>query len=701
MNLPVSLIQSSFNSVEYLQLGVDLALKSGIVLLIAASLALCLRKSSAATRHLVWSLAVAGILAIPVLMISLPAWRAPLLPSPWTSAPTQTSATEILTDDSNLTSDNVDLLAMSPKEPLAPIAGLNGSEREDVSPPSPQATGARNSTINWGVAALAIWLAGTLVVLIRILSGVLRVRGLMKYGAYIIDYPWGSLVKRLTGQLRLSEHVALVKSEDVTVPMTWGVWSPVVLLPDDADEWSGEWRRIVLLHELAHIKRRDCLTQLLAQMACALYWFNPLVWFAARRLRVERELACDDCVLKIGTKASDYAGYLVEIARGSSFTGIGSQVAVGMACSQLETRVRAILDPALHRSGLSRRMAWSLAISMACLVTALATLQPWASAAASTETPAPEPVPTIEPIQPDISVAVPVSQVQAGEPGRQTDQTREKHAATEAQHASDPAALLAQSSEPASTPAPAPEPAPQDRDDKKPKATTSLTPEAIIQMKMHGITPEYVAALHRLGFDELSTRDLIQLGLHGVTESFIKEALNAANEKLSVDELVQLRISGITRDYIEEMKKAGYDLPLKSLSKMRMFGVTPSFVQTMRSLGYGGLTPEQLTALKMHGVSEAYVKALRDAGYDKLSVDQLARMSLHGVTSAYVKEMRDAGFDKLSADELIRMRMFGVTGEYVRKMRAAGFKNITSGQLIDLKIKGIDKILLKEKKEAK
>ncbi len=79
--------------------------------------------------------------------------------------------------------------------------------------------------------------------------------------------------------------------------MTCGAWHPVLLLPDAAENWPLERRRVVLLHELAHIKRLDWLTQTLAYIAGSLHWFNPLVWLAARRMRVEREQACDDLVL--------------------------------------------------------------------------------------------------------------------------------------------------------------------------------------------------------------------------------------------------------------------------------------------------------------------------------------------------------------------------------------------------------------------
>jgi len=124
-------------------------------------------------------------------------------------------------------------------------------------------------------------------------------------------------------------------------------------LPRGASEWSAERLRVVLMHELAHIKRGDCFTQTLARIICAAYWFNPLVWIAARSLRVEQERACDDFVLATGTKASAYANHLSGIARSTQPARMSPLAAATLAMarpSQFEQRLTAILDPTLQRS---------------------------------------------------------------------------------------------------------------------------------------------------------------------------------------------------------------------------------------------------------------------------------------------------------------------------------------------------------------
>src|SRR5690606_6299228 len=126
----------------------------------------------------------------------------------------------------------------------------------------------------------------------------------------------------------------------------------------------------------------DPLTHLLAQAACAIHWMNPLAWLAARRLRIERERACDDLVLAYGTSGPDYADQLLTIAR-TMRTGRLSAATAGASLamarrSQLEGRLMSILDPTVPRTGVSRtRVALATAVAAAAILP-LASMQTWA-----------------------------------------------------------------------------------------------------------------------------------------------------------------------------------------------------------------------------------------------------------------------------------------------------------------------------------
>jgi beta-lactamase regulating signal transducer with metallopeptidase domain len=201
----------------------------------------------------------------------------------------------------------------------------------------------------------ATWLVVALAILAIPLAGRLALQRLARGARPIDEGPWADLLRDLAGRLGLARRVTLLRSPHALMPMTWGWLRPVVLLPDDAGAWPPARRRDVLLHELAHIRRLDCLTQALAQLACALYWFHPLAWVAAHRMRVERERACDDVVLLAGARASDYAGHLLELARALRARRRHSLAALAMARpSQLEGRLLAILDSRCPRRGVTR-----------------------------------------------------------------------------------------------------------------------------------------------------------------------------------------------------------------------------------------------------------------------------------------------------------------------------------------------------------
>ena len=190
---------------------------------------------------------------------------------------------------------------------------------------------------------------------LRYMLGSLLVRRIGRQATRVEDKGWLSLLGSTACLLAIRQPVALRKSPRRTIPMTWGILRPVILLPITADVWPTERRQVVLAHELAHVKRRDCLAQLIAQLARGLYWFNPLVWLAWRRLLNESERACDDLVLAQGSKASEYAEHLLSVASGIEADAFLSSAAIAMARpSQLQDRLLAILDEKRNRRRLTR-----------------------------------------------------------------------------------------------------------------------------------------------------------------------------------------------------------------------------------------------------------------------------------------------------------------------------------------------------------
>ena len=402
-----------------LRLLLDLTLKGVVVLATAGLLAALLRRASAAVRHWIWFVAMGSLLCLPVLTLMLPSWHVSLFPLPsfaQTVPPSQPFSSPALAPSpvalpapasppAPVARPRASLPSLAPSPPSAPGPPKAEAPSPVVRPDMPvrireetvlatpsEEAGAgvfsrvASSVWNvggraWAVWALVVWALGAMLVPVRLLAGSFFLRRVARRAEPGADAGWRSLVDEIAGRLGVDRPVRIVRSRHTTMPMTWGITRPVILLPAGADEWSEERRWCVLLHEMAHIKRWDCLTQSLAQIACAAQWFNPLVWAAARRLRIEREKACDDLVLRFGARPSRYAMHLLEAARAFRAPRLLPVGAVSMARpSQLESRVRAILDTSLRRRDVGPRAAWGTLVLALLVMMPLAAFTPWAIA---------------------------------------------------------------------------------------------------------------------------------------------------------------------------------------------------------------------------------------------------------------------------------------------------------------------------------
>jgi beta-lactamase regulating signal transducer with metallopeptidase domain len=227
-------------------------------------------------------------------------------------------------------------------KPMAAPSDKNGLERNVL------------QTLPAWATPLTIWMLGALLPFLYLLAGIIAVTKLKQNAREIIDGSWIKALSRVAVQLRLRRTVTLRQSTQEIVPMLVGWCRPTLILPASAPSWTDERKQLVLLHELAHAKRLDCLTQLLGQLLCVIYWFNPLAWLATQRLRREREDACDDMVLSSGYKGSDYAGHLLSIACNSHHPHTAQAVAVAMARRRgIELRICALLDAKRNRQGVA------------------------------------------------------------------------------------------------------------------------------------------------------------------------------------------------------------------------------------------------------------------------------------------------------------------------------------------------------------
>jgi beta-lactamase regulating signal transducer with metallopeptidase domain len=252
------------------------------------------------------------------------------------------------------------------RAPDATVSSMRGPALEPVSvgysarlhPPGASSPGRSEVA-----AAIALaWLLIAAALLARVIGLHLRASALARRGTPVTGAPW----MLAAGQLGAAHAAAIRASAELESPAVMGLFRSTIVVPDRALEWSLERCRIVLAHELAHVRRRDVLAQALGDVACAVHWYNPLAWVAARRLRVEREVAADDAVLAGGVRPSRYAEELLAVAT-STVTPIA---ALAMAeRPSLETRVVSILAARLARSPLGPR-GTALVVALGVALTA-------------------------------------------------------------------------------------------------------------------------------------------------------------------------------------------------------------------------------------------------------------------------------------------------------------------------------------------
>lgn len=320
--------------------------KATLLLAAAWIMAIALRQNSSAVRHPVWAVATLGSLALPLFALLLPAWHWVTLGSGaglWGSAAAIASSPVSHTIPSML----VKVVAIS--------SGL----------------------YNVAIAALLVWALGLSFIILRLFAGLARLAWISAHAGPVFDEDWLRSVLELSDFHKITRSVRLLQcSSPLTMPLTWGILRPVIVLPSSAVHWQDERRRIVLSHELAHIARNDWFLQICAELARAVYWFHPLAWLAAARLRHESERACDDAVLLSGVASAQYASQLLDLARTLESSGRAWSTALAIARpSNLERRFAAMLNPSINRRSLSGRTKFFIPLVALALLLPLAALR--------------------------------------------------------------------------------------------------------------------------------------------------------------------------------------------------------------------------------------------------------------------------------------------------------------------------------------
>ena len=309
----------------------ELTIKISLVVALGLLAASVLHRRSAALRHWMLAASMAAALATPLLMQLAPAWTLPVFAR---VAPADHSSGRPPANGGH-----------------APRIGITTSvEAESVR------TATASAPFDPSAVLLAIWIVGVVVNLTGLLIGLWRLRRIAAQAAIVHEGPWVEAARELSDHLGVRTPVSLLQSDRPALLVTWGFFTPKVMLPIDAASWDDDRIRVVLAHELAHIRRHDWIIQIGSELVRIAHWFNPLVWLAAARLRLESERACDDAVVNLGVSGREYAEHLLDLARqfGRARHVPIPAVPIVPRASNLERRVIAMLNARLNRHPVSR-----------------------------------------------------------------------------------------------------------------------------------------------------------------------------------------------------------------------------------------------------------------------------------------------------------------------------------------------------------
>ena len=594
---------------------IGIALKSLLIAGLTLALLRFLRNRSAAERSWVAHIGLLALVIVAFAPLVLPAWNveapvifgkgATLAPAHVLPAAPAVQATVPAT--------------VTPELPAKPAPALQEEARVPSLSPSALATAL------YALPA-AVLLFITLLALGRLVT--LRARA-----DVLVDGHWLSALARAQRRMGFKHGTALLTSNELASPISWGLMRPVILLNSRAVEASDEAEAIIA-HELAHVARLDWIKLLLARVATALFWFNPLVWLLAREAHQLREEAADDSVLAADIVDTDYAQLLVGVARHECPGLLLGAHGVAPSKSSLARRVARVLDGKSVRGPVARSFALGVFAGAVLVAAPLAALtitpkstKPLVSSHAALKLASAEPN---EPASP-VSVEVP------------TDLPRIIASGVSTSVATAVAAV-----------APAPAPfrvvAPNG-------ATVEGANGTVVARSANG------AVVTVYPPDAEGRRKTIARASNGSTAITYADAADPQNRM--VQKAIEAKAVGLTPEYIAAMRAAA-----------------PSLAR---------LDFAEFNQLKAVGVTPEFARSLAAAGFPRISADELTEARAVGVTGEYVSAMRWAGVQG-SLDDFIQLRAVGVDPSFAARVKASGLKNIRAEDLVELRAMGISSV---------
>ena len=475
--------------------------------------------------------------------------------------------------------------------------------------------------IHWIDDLVWLWIAGVVILSLRALGGYVVLQRMLREKCTPLAGALRARCAELEASLGIGMRIRYLQSSVAKTPAAVGWLRPVVLLPITAlSGLTPAQLEAVIVHELAHIKRFDCLINVFQIFAETVLFYHPAVWWVNRFVRHERENCCDDVAVELSGDPGNYARALALMEGWRS----APAWALGVNGGVLKARVGRILGLDIVKSAVPQGgLAMIGCLCVAGAILSAATLG-HAFAGPAQDSPA---APVVVPTPPAAPTPAPVM----------------------------PRPTVPAMTRPAPVAVPTPPAPPEmasDWDDKD----EAQAPDT---GKSHD--GSYIDALKAAGVNDLSVDKLIALKIQGVTPEYVK-AMRAAGFDASAGELIAMKVQGVSADYVKRVRAAGWrDISTGQLIAMKVQDIDPAqAAEFKREFGFEDFSFGQMMAFQTQGITPAYVRGLRSAGFKDLSTGQIIAAKVQGITPEFLRKVRKHGFSNLSLHQLIALKVAGV-----------------------------------------
>ncbi|MBS1598503.1 MAG: M56 family metallopeptidase [Bacteroidetes bacterium] len=498
---------------------------------------------------------------------------------------------------------------------------------------------------------VTVWFIIFMAKCVKIFAGLVHIQRIRHYKINNAPEYWTKKISLLSKNLGIRKAVLLLESAIVKVPVVVGILKPVILVPVGLlANLPAEEIESILIHELAHIRRKDYFFNLLQCFVDVVFFFNPAVLWISSLIRNERENCCDDIAIQQTQNKKQFIQALVSFHQ---YNLSASKYAMPFAekKSRLVNRVQRIVNDSNNTLNPAEKFGLIIGLFIfSAIFIGIAKAQSVPQkkqALQSKSVVSNKNIPSQKTNGQYQAAPTPSRKTNKALPEKKSLPVMEKEIEPQQENELQSVDNQWQS-----------------------LGYNNISEEQLQQLKDHGVNAAFVEGFRRLGFKDISLDKALQLKDHGVSATFINDFYEIGFNTISLEKAQELKDHGVSPDYIKDLKELGADnISLDQAIELRDRGVSADFIKSFYQLGYKDISLEKAMQLRDHGVSPGFINEFRKLGFTDISLNKAQELRDHGINAAFVNEFRQAGFKDISLEKATQLRDHGVTTRFIEMIK--------------------------------